>query len=174
MPPPSQREYTLNALIDSLEYDFSRFEMAAFKDYLEVRRRRPIQVLLLPFQNDIFGMWFPNVSADFVFLRDDLHPIHQTHVFLHEIAHMLLDHRSADLSGYLHAEAISVLGDTPLVGHLRSARADADRVEAEEIEAEVFVSLIQRRIFSAHRQNELYGDPTSIAAFLPTIRGLDF
>jgi len=174
LPPLSQREHILNALIDSLEYDFSRFEMAAFKDYLEARRQRPIHILRYPFQNDVFGMWCPRASADFVFLRDDLHPIHQTHVFLHEVAHMLLDHRSADLSGYLNTEAMAVLGDTPLVGHLRSARADAERVEAEEIEAEVFVALIQRRIFSAHRQNELYGDPTSIAAFLPTIRGLDF
>jgi len=47
-------------------------------------------------------------------------------------------------------------------------------VEAEEIEADMFVSLIHRRIFSAHRQKEMYGDPTSVAAFLPTVRGLDF
>jgi len=65
-------------------------------------------------------------------------------------------------------------GIRPLSGTFVRLAPDADRVEAEEIEAEVFVSLIQRRIFSAHRQNELYGDPTSIAAFLPTIRGLDF
>jgi hypothetical protein len=61
---------------------------------LERQRHRPIR--LCPFSSGPgipCGLWIGTADADYIYHGEGTTPYHQTHIALHEPAHMLLDHR---------------------------------------------------------------------------------
>ncbi|MEU9106012.1 hypothetical protein AB0D54_16920 [Streptomyces xanthophaeus] len=68
------------------------------------RRGRPLHLLPLPeavgAEAGVCGLWLGLGDADVVFYEAATSRVHQTHIILHELAHMLLDHgRLGDGSG---------------------------------------------------------------------------
>jgi len=70
------------------------FGLAEFVARLERQRSRPI--LLRPFSPGPgmpCGLWIGTTEADYIYYENGTTPFHRTLIALHEIAHMLLDHR---------------------------------------------------------------------------------
>jgi hypothetical protein len=158
-------------VIDQIGYNFSTFDIKEFLQHIEAYRNRSLIVNYLPFGSDLFGFWYPTQHADYIFINATLHPTHRAHTLLHEIAHMLLNHRGIDLTTVLGTEMCAALGIEPGKGHLRSA-VGGDALQEEE--AEWFVLSVQRQIVSARRLHELYGDPTSLSAMQPYVNPLNY
>ena len=72
------------------------FDLDEFVAGLERQRHRPIR--LSPFSSGPgvpCGLWIGTAEADYIYHEQGTTPYHQTHIALHELAHMLLDHRGA-------------------------------------------------------------------------------
>jgi hypothetical protein len=140
----------INALVDGLEYDFSRFEIREFVAWVAGKRGRLIELVPMQFSSDAFAAWVPDDEdlTDYVFYEPGLVEVRTNQFILHEIGHMLLRHQPRKLSQEistlvrnLHHEPNPGLG-TAAVGFLRSI----DYSDDQEEEAETFSSLIQARV----------------------------
>jgi hypothetical protein len=61
---------------------------------LELQRRRPIRLHPFSFGPGCpCGLWIGTAEADYIYHEAGTTPFHATHIALHEIAHMLLDHQ---------------------------------------------------------------------------------
>ncbi|NJO83556.1 MAG: hypothetical protein HC828_12560 [Blastochloris sp.] len=123
--------------------------------------------MTVPFHPTLYGVWIPAEQGDYVFCNDGLQPIHQTHVILHEIVHMLLNHRLHRLDKVLPPDLLEQLGGQYLMGRMRVAPTDRLVDDHEEQESEHFVYLIQKQVVGAHRLAELTKESTSIEKLRP-------
>lgn len=165
---------TVQAVVEVLDYDFDHFEIEDFQRHIAKRRTRPLSVRYVPLAPELFGFWYPTANTDYIAVNTNLHPAHRIHTLLHEIAHMLLGHRGMDLRELLGEDLIRQLGVLASEGHLRSATTIDQTTNLQEREAEEFALIIRRKLVTAHRLQELYGEPTSIDTLRPYVRGLDF
>ena len=140
----------INALVDGLEYDFSRFEIRDFVAWVAEKRGRQIELVPMQFSSDAFAAWVPDDEdlTDYVFYEPGLVEVRTNQFILHEIGHMLLRHQPRKLSQEisnlvrnLRHEPNPGLGGTAM-GLLRSI----DYTDDQEEEAETFSSLIQARV----------------------------
>ena len=159
--------------LDALGYDFSQFELAHFVSHIVGLRQKPIQIIQLPLTAALFGVWVSAAQQDYIFCNMRLQPIHQTHVILHEIAHMLLNHRRQRIDHVLPLDLLRELGQDAS-GRLRVAPDRDQRSDAEEQESERFVYLIQRQVVRARRLAELTGESSSIPALKPITDAMGF
>jgi hypothetical protein len=70
--------------------------------WIEDLRGRPLILKELPQQAagaGACGLWLGTDAADFVFYERRTAPLHQEHIILHEIGHMLFGHHDAALGG---------------------------------------------------------------------------
>ena len=165
---------TVQAVVEGLDYDFDHFEIEDFQRHVARQRSRPLSVRYVPLAPELFGFWYPTATTDYIVVNANLHPAHRIHTLLHEIAHMLLGHRGTDLRKIFGEDLIHHLGELAGEGHLRSAATIDQTSNPQEQEAEEFVLIIRRKVVTAHRLQELYGEPTSIDSLRPYVRGLDF
>ncbi|MEU7134117.1 hypothetical protein [Streptomyces sp. NPDC046261] len=64
---------------------------------LAAERARPLHLLPLPtptVPGTPSGMWLVTERGDYVFYDAQTSPLHQEHIIMHEIGHMVCDHRS--------------------------------------------------------------------------------
>lgn len=165
---------TVQAVVEGLNYDFDHFEIEDFQRHVARQRGRPLSVRYAPLAPELFGFWYPTATTDYIAVNANLHPAHRIHTLLHEIAHMLLGHRGTDLRKIFGEELMHQLGVLVGEGHLRSAATIDQTTNPQEQEAEQFVLIIRRKLVTAHRLQELYGEPTSISTMQPYVRSLDF
>jgi hypothetical protein len=105
------------------------------------------------------GTWMRTANADYVFYEQDTSALHQQHIVLHEIGHILRRHEpgkelSADLARTM-APAVTASDVFRVVG--RDSYNDDD-----EFEAELIATLIQRRIgLQPVREAPAATDPTA-------------
>jgi hypothetical protein len=147
----------MQALLAEIEaaYDFGQFTMEGFIHWLQQRRDR--EILFVPCHipsPTISGAWLAGDNRDFIFFEKNTPPIHQTHIQLHEMAHMLCGHPTLKISaadfqiafrrstGINRAEAMS-----SLLLHSHSNET--------EFEAETLASLIQEKVLRYGRLREL-------------------
>jgi len=152
----SVRERMQNILVKvEAEYDFGQFTMENFHSWLEQQRDKKITLVPWTMPPGMSGAWLTSDQADFIFYEQNTAPIHQIHIQLHEIAHMLCDHPTVKVG----AQEMSLLF-RQMVDHcvnqegqsllFRSAHSgDA------EIEAETLASLIQENVLKHKRLQEL-------------------
>ena len=152
------RHDAMQQVLDSLDYDFTQFNVEHFVEHIESLRRKPIQMVAMPLTATLFGMWVPTPSQDYLIYNATLQRVHQIHTILHEIAHMVLNHSLRPLSDVLLPEQLEALS----VGRLRFAPTADYSSDPEEQEAEAFVFAIQRQVVTAERLYELTGESSSI------------
>jgi hypothetical protein len=115
------------------------FDLGQFVTVLERQRDRPIR--LRPFSSGPgcpCGLWIGTTAADYIYHEAGTTPFHATHIALHEIAHMLLDHRhKAAWDQFVSLLAPDV--DQALIQLILGRSAYST---AEEREAETLASLI--------------------------------
>lgn len=163
----------LQQRIDALGYDFESFTLDHFVAWIADQRRRPVHVYEVDFAGDLFGFWCPIDTADYIFIKKQLHPTHRIHVILHELAHIVLDHQGVELAEVLPSHLLEGLDEAVTQIVLR-APATYPATSDDEAEAEAFVALIRLRLVRLNRLRELFGDGSSIPAAQPYMRGLDF
>ena len=132
-------------------YDFSHFTFPSFQAWIEQTRGKPLRLVPDKMIPHFFGAWIETDEEDFVFYKEDTIPLHQTHIVLHEMAHMLCGHPTLRLDR--KKIAAYVRGEVDIASLLlRSPRTDE-----MEWEAELLAALIQESIFSHARVQELIG-----------------
>ena len=151
----------------SLDYDFNHFQLDHFAAHIAKQRNRPLHILTVPFASTLFGVWIPAEIADYIFVNATLPVMHQTHIALHEIAHMLLGHRLRRVDDVLPRDLVAQLGDGTITGRLRVAPKGRQDPDSEEYESERFVYAIQKRIVRAKRLTALTGESSSIPSLKP-------
>ncbi|MFF3671271.1 hypothetical protein [Microtetraspora malaysiensis] len=62
---------------------------------LAAERGRPIRLLELPGEDEMFGAWLATDDADLIFYKPETTPPHQDHIILHELSHVICGHQTA-------------------------------------------------------------------------------
>ncbi|MFF2077940.1 ParH-like protein [Kitasatospora sp. NPDC058162] len=117
------------------------FDPVVLLEQLAVRRGRPIELLPVPARPHApCGLLVSTLEADYILYAADTGVLHQRHILVHEIAHLLLDHAgSAPL-----APAAALLPNlSPALVQRVLGRTSYD--EPQEREAELLASLILSR-----------------------------
>jgi hypothetical protein len=131
------------------EYNFANFTFSSFRAWLEKSRGRPIRLVPDKLVPQFFGAWMAASDEDYIFYKEDTVSLHQGHILLHEMAHMLCGHPTLTLT------------DEVIVAHLRgelsisSLLLRSTRSSEMEWEAEILAALIQETIFAHERVQEL-------------------
>ncbi|MFE4328038.1 hypothetical protein ACFRQM_00945 [Streptomyces sp. NPDC056831] len=83
------------------------------------------------------GLWFETANADLIIFQRDTTPLHQDHIILHEVGHILADHRGT---------GIDVQWDALLpgleIGAIRRALQRCSYGTEQEHEAELIATII--------------------------------
>ena len=153
------------ARIDRLEYDFQLFELDDFIDHVARYQRREIVLKAFPLELTLSAAWVRGDEVDYIVYNDRLHVVQQRHNILHEIAHIVLNHRRRPLAEVLPPELLAQLAQLlPLAAQGRPRPTDPRlRLDPEEQEAEAFVLHIQQRLVQAQRLQALLGPSSSNA-----------
>lgn len=142
-------------------YDFANFTLEDFAVWLSRRRGRPIEFWPMPpdfsSKENLMGFWAIICGADCIVYLENTLPIHQLHIQLHELAHLLCGHTTAEFDGweYFFQQPSGIrmrLGDV--------ARSSLDEWEAETLACWLFHEITRHR----NRQQL-----TSIASYYPEI-----
>lgn len=106
-------------------------------------RGRPIHLTALPMPPGVpCGLWVSTEAADFVFYEKETSGLHQEHIILHELGHLLCDHEATSgLAPDVSRTLLPTL-DPALVS--RVLKRSHYSAEAER-EAELIASLILER-----------------------------
>lgn len=124
------------------------FELQQFIQVLAAERGRPITVLPIPARpNGPCGLLAATDEVDYILYAADTSPMHQQHILLHEIAHLLCEHHRAPAAEGAQGGA-SFAGLLPrlpqeLVNRVLGRTAYS---EPQEREAELLATLIQCRV----------------------------
>ena len=123
------------------------FDLRAFCDSLAARRGRPVELRPVVTHAGPWGLWAASDSTDYIFYESDTSPLHQEHIILHELSHLICGHQpvSATQKDLLSELFPDLSPDTVrrVLGRIAYSRA-------EEREAEMLASVLLERI-SARR-----------------------
>jgi hypothetical protein len=158
----------MQALLAEIDYDFSRFEMEGFARWLERRRGR--RVLFVPWRMpaSVSGIWLADPDFEFVFYEQHTPPLHQSHIQLHEMAHMLCGHSTLEIGPQQVHVLLRQTAADPAFLQLLLCSPHSREVD---LEAEMLASLIQERVLHHHRLRELTRAVPSDAADLMAYLG---
>ncbi|MGH3797691.1 MAG: hypothetical protein ACRDSP_22705 [Pseudonocardiaceae bacterium] len=107
---------------------------------LAASRGRPIH--LVPYPIPVpgpFGLWICATDADWILYQLQTTAVHQAHIVLHEVGHILADHGSDDTDDTVWATLMPHIPPEVIRGALRRSGYD----EAHEREAELVATIIQ-------------------------------
>lgn len=133
-------------------YDFSTFTWESFVAWLSTFLGKQVHCAPLPIEaGTLFGGWISTQQAEYIFYDGSTLPMHQLHIQLHEIAHILCGHTTFCMDvERLPEDRAELLRMVTAAVRLRHV------AEAEpEQEAEVLTALIQQAVFRHGRQEAL-------------------
>lgn len=108
----------------------------------------------------VYGAWITDAerSYEYIFYDANLSPLHQVHVQLHEVGHLLCGHQTLRVSGQNLSQLIKVIETQNLSTEasrlLMRSTTDTGGDEQEE-KAEAIATTIQARVIKAARMKEL-------------------
>lgn len=121
------------------------FDLTAFCVALAEQRGRPIR--LLPFErydaDAPSGLWVQAEDADYIYFENDTTRLHQQHIVLHEIGHMLAGHLEDPSASASYRERYLPNLDPAM---LRRILGRTSYTAEQEQEAEWFARELGRRI----------------------------
>lgn len=118
------------------------FSVEALCRRLGEERQRPIHLHALPLQAaraGTCGLWLSTATDDHIFYEQRTTRVHQDHIVLHEIGHMLFDHHALDEDDSWIAALLTDLDPRAV----RRMLARSDYSTRQEREAEMMASLIR-------------------------------
>jgi hypothetical protein len=118
------------------------FDARSFCEALGEQRGRPIQLHAVPGGEGACGVWVSVPTADLIFYEQNTSPLHQEHIILHEVSHLLCGHAPALVSEH---ETLQLLFPDFDLETIQLALPRAGYSTEEEREAEILASLIIER-----------------------------
>ena len=93
-------ENRVKGTLDDLNYDFTSFSIEAFANFIGQRLNREILFIPMKMPPARFGAWIRDKDdpCEFIFYQQGLTFVHTIHILLHELAHLILSHPTAELS----------------------------------------------------------------------------
>ncbi|MCG8927346.1 hypothetical protein [Lentzea sp. CC55] len=116
-----------------------------------VRRGRPIELMPLPMSaSGACGLWMAGATTDYICYERNTTPVHQAHIVLHELGHILCDHPGSEpvdlaLSGFFPDLSATTL-------KIMLARHHAGFSAEHETEAETVAYLISELLDARPRR----------------------
>lgn len=152
-------------IIDTLPIE-SPFNIHELAKRLGCRRGRPLVLIAVAMGGKPFALWVGLRTMDIVFYEKNTPLWHQEHLILHEIGHMLLEHRAVAPPAWLRAVSAPVThaAEELMGGWL-------DHTAEEEREADDFADRACRRVAAERVLATRARDPRS-AAFLDRLASL--
>lgn len=136
------------------------FDVHVLAETIAARRDRPIVLQPQSLGDGVSGAWVASPEVDIVFYEEHAAPLHQQHVILHELAHIVCGHAGVPLAAL---ESLLAGPSSPLRGRNRESYRSPD-----EWEAEVLASLILERV-----QRSQLATMSPHAGAAPLLRFLD-
>lgn len=118
------------------------FDVRSFCDAVGDRRGRPIRLCPVTSQAGPCGLWAAGSGVDYIFYERSTSLLHQEHIILHEVSHLLCGHRPALVSDEERCRLLFPDLDNAMVQQILARTAYPDE---EEQEAELLASLILQR-----------------------------
>lgn len=118
------------------------WDINEFLDRLERHRRRDIDLCAISWSpGDSCGAWQQHPDHDVIAYTENTSGFHQDHIILHEVGHMISQHRGRCLFSQEQAQRIAPDLTPVALAHL----LDCSGAQAEEQEAETIAVLIHQR-----------------------------
>ncbi|MBU2666325.1 hypothetical protein KOI35_22745 [Actinoplanes bogorensis] len=127
-------------IVDSLPIP-APFDPARFVDALARRRGRPVELVPMPGGMKQCGALVATDRADYLFYAASTTRLHQEHILLHEVGHLLCGHTDDRTLTALPAMLLPNLSDDLV----RRVLGRSDYSVAQEQEAELIASMIAQR-----------------------------
>ena len=137
-----------------------RISIVGLCQLVEHQRGRPLTLLPLASSTGPFGVLVSSTRADYVFFAQNTTPVHQRHIAVHELCHLLCGHQSPVLADSDLLKLLVPDVDPKLIETLLGRSAYT--VE-EEWEAEVLASLLLEGVSSWTPAGELPSDADASA-----------
>lgn len=132
-------------------YNFADFTLDDFASWLAQRRGRPIEFYPLPptiaRKENLMGFWAIVCGVDTIVYLQNTLPLHQLHIQLHELAHILCGHTTAEFDEWDQLLPYSDL--------IRARKESALPSSKEESEAETLACLLFDEI-QRHRRRQRF------------------
>lgn len=122
------------------------FDAWSLADVLAAHRGRPIHLYPVASLNGPGGLWVSTPSADWILYERDTSPLHQEHIILHELSHLVCEHASAQVGDPAFLQDIFPHLRPELV---RSVLRRATYAADDEREAELLASMLLERAANA-------------------------
>ena len=118
------------------------FSPEAFCRTLSEERHRPIILHPLHIGGGLYGAWVPTATTDLIFFEQDTSVLHQQHICLHELSHLICGHESEAAADARFASLLFPHLDPDAVRRMLKRAAHSSD---QELEAETLASLIWRK-----------------------------
>ncbi|MCX4902820.1 ImmA/IrrE family metallo-endopeptidase [Streptomyces sp. NBC_00878] len=127
------------ALIRKLEIP-SPFDVHTLIQSVAQRQGRPIQLMAIAMPaGSPCGLWISTASTDYIFYEKQASPLHQEHIIVHELGHLLCGHvRLTDVNNDITRRLMPTLSPNMIERVLQRTYYNTP----EEKEAEMIASLI--------------------------------
>jgi hypothetical protein len=148
----------MRAKLDELDFDFNHFTIERFKQCIENRRGRKIFFIGVPLTEDLDGFWLSDAELPHEYIIYDNLPsrVFQIHTQVHELGHLINDHQTEKITtNELKAILQSLRENTIPSRILKYALHRSADKELQEVEAETFAVLVQKRAIWSARMEEL-------------------
>ena len=127
------------------------FNARVFCSMLAAKRDRPIVLRPVTSTAGPWGLWVALPGTDLIFFEQATTPLHQEHIILHELCHLVCDHRAPTVApAEVHQLLFPDLQSETIERVLRRAGYNVE----EEREAEMLASLILERVPLADSHDE--------------------
>ncbi|MGI5238844.1 ImmA/IrrE family metallo-endopeptidase [Dactylosporangium sp. CA-139066] len=124
------------------ELDLPRsFDLRTLTETIAARRGRPIVLTAMPLSAaGPCGLWLATASTDYVCFEQHTSPLHQHHIVLHELGHVVCGHGGSQSIKNLLGELAPQLSATTL--DIMLARHHGTYQDVQETEAELFAHMV--------------------------------
>lgn len=125
------------------------FCLRAFCDAVARHQQHP--VLLRPIRTGaaLCGLWMPTPDGDLIFYEENTSPLHQTHIILHEIAHLLFGHQPTSVADIAALRSLLPHVSPETLRHILQRTTYSVK---DEREAELLASLVLARTMPLERR----------------------
>lgn len=132
------------------------FDARIFCDMVAAKRGRPIVLRPVTSRAGPWGLWVALPTADVIFYDLETSQLHQEHIILHEVGHLLCGHRPVPVAD---AEFLRLLFPDLRPESVQRVLRRASYSGDEEREAELLASLILERAECVPASRTLENDP---------------
>jgi hypothetical protein len=166
-------EARMQAILDGLEFDFSRFTMDGFTTWVQAHLGREINFIPWEMPPGMFGVWLSDAddAVEHVFIAKNASPLHKVHIQLHELSHIICGHPNARLTRTEMQALLTEAMHEPAV--LKDALLRAPAKKELEQEAETLAALIQQKVIRHERMQQLSVAASSNAHVVDHLHSLE-